>query len=420
MSNMWRWADAGRPQTFAPVPWALDLKMEDFPYPKNGKAEWFWEGGFFRHPINDLEYIRDWNFRANYGAFSAMKNGSESFKHVNAKIEWMAYIGGSRESRLLRGDIVLTREAVIANADYADGCVPSTWSIDLHVPQEKFAGKFPEDPFISKALFDHRVDKGGYPVPYRCFYSRNIPNLFMAGRHISVDHGALGTVRVMRTCGMEGEVVGRAASICVKENCTPRDVYLKHLDELKKLMGLPGRARRATVNEAIDENAPLPEISQHPAVSRSPGTRPTTRASVIDIKSLPGILVDDAQATFTGTWVESSATPGYVDKGYHHDNNKNKGECSARYEFKVPAAGRYEVRLSYRGGASRATNIPVAITSAEGEKTIELDEQKAPALEGGFASLGTYRFDSTGAVLITNKGTKGHVVLDAVQLLPVK
>jgi len=73
-------------------------------------------------------------------------------------------------------------------------------------------------------------------VPYRCFYSRNISNLFMAGRDISVTHEALGAVRVMRTCGLMGEVVGMAASLCIKHGAIPRDVYRKHLDELKQLM----------------------------------------------------------------------------------------------------------------------------------------------------------------------------------------
>ena len=58
----------------------------------------------------------------------------------------------------------------------------------------------------------------------------------MAGRNISVTHVALGTVRVMRTTGMMGEVVGMAASLCTKHAATPRGVYEKHLDELKALM----------------------------------------------------------------------------------------------------------------------------------------------------------------------------------------
>ena len=75
-----------------------------------------------------------------------------------------------------------------------------------------------------------------YPIPYRCLYSRNVDNLFMAGRDISVTHVALGTVRVMRTTGMMGEVVGMAASICKRHQVQPRAVYRYHLEELKELM----------------------------------------------------------------------------------------------------------------------------------------------------------------------------------------
>ncbi len=87
-------------------------------------------------------------------------------------------------------------------------------------------------------------------MPYRCLYSRNVDNLFMAGRNISVTHVALGTIRVMRTTGMMGEVVGMAASLCKKHATTPRGVYQRHLPELKSLMqagvnkkGLPNNQR---------------------------------------------------------------------------------------------------------------------------------------------------------------------------------
>ena len=78
--------------------------------------------------------------------------------------------------------------------------------------------------------------KTPYWAPYRCLYSRNVTNLFMAGRDISVTHEALGPVRVMRTCGMMGEIVGMAASLCKQHDCNPRAVYQQHLDELKQLM----------------------------------------------------------------------------------------------------------------------------------------------------------------------------------------
>ena len=84
--------------------------------------------------------------------------------------------------------------------------------MDLHYPDGHFTNRYPADPFISRAEFGTGVDrKRGYPVPYRCFYSRNLANLFMAGRCVSVDREALGTVRVMKTGGMMGEVVGKAA-----------------------------------------------------------------------------------------------------------------------------------------------------------------------------------------------------------------
>jgi hypothetical protein len=421
MSNMWVWSEATSPQAFPETPWALPLTMKDFPYPNRGKGEWFWEGGFNRDPITELEYVRDWNFRAVYGAFNAMKNGDGKDKHVNARLDWIAHVGGTRESRLLRGDLVLTREDIVNQVDYPDGCVPTTWSIDLHVPKEQYEQKFPDDPFISKAIFDARVDKqNGYPVPYRCFYSKNIPNLFMAGRDISVDRGALGTIRVMRTGGMMGEVVGKAASICTKYHCTPRDVYQTHFEELRELMQLPGRARRAGVNDKPDPNAPLPEASRNPAPphradggSSGPGTDPQT---------LPGIIIDDSKAKLTGQWKRSSYSPGYIGAGYIHDDNSGKGTKSARYEFTVPQTGQYEVRFSYRGGDSRADNVPVTIITADGERTIHVDEKKTPELPGGFVSLGNFRFDSTkpAAVVVSNKDTKGHVIADAVQVLPAK
>ncbi len=260
MSNMWAWSKSDKPQPFEDVCWALDLDMDDFPYPARGKAEWFWESGFNKHPINELESTRDWNFRANYGAWNAMKNKDGKADHVNAKLDWMASVGGTRESRQLIGDVLLTRDDITKKKPFDDGCVPTTWDIDLHYPKLQYAKKYPNDPFISRAEFGAGVDrKHGYPVPYRCLFSKNIDNLFMAGRCASVTHEALGTIRVQKTGGMMGEVVGKAASICVKYSCMPRDVYASHLPELKVLLNLPGAARRDSVT--ADPVAPATPVA---------------------------------------------------------------------------------------------------------------------------------------------------------------
>ncbi|MFA6795351.1 MAG: FAD-dependent oxidoreductase, partial [Proteiniphilum sp.] len=88
-------------------------------------------------------------------------------------------------------------------------------------------------PFLSEAVTQNIKP---YAVPYRTLYSRNIENLFMAGRNISVTHAALGTVRVMRTTGMMGEVVGMAASLAIKHKTSPRNIFKNHLSDLKILM----------------------------------------------------------------------------------------------------------------------------------------------------------------------------------------
>ncbi len=52
-----------------------------------------------------------------------------------------------------------------------------------------------------------------------------------------------GPVRVMKTCGMMGEVVGKSAAICIKEKTSPRGVYKTHLAKLQVLMKQPGSER---------------------------------------------------------------------------------------------------------------------------------------------------------------------------------
>jgi hypothetical protein len=414
MSNMWRWKDTGSPQTFPETPWALPLELQDFPYPQRFHAQWFWESGFNKHPIMELESMRDWNLRAAFGAWNAMKNGDGKKDHVNGKLEWLAYVGGTRESRQIIGDVLLTREDIVDKKAFPDGTVPTTWDIDLHYPKEQYAKKFPEDPFISKAVFDKNVDKKhGYPVPYRCFYSKNIENLFTAGRCISVSHEALGTVRVMKTGGMIGEVVGKAASIARKNHCTPREVYERYWPQLVELMKLRGAARRDT----LDGEIRLPTGYQPPAPTKDAGQEAEPGLAVA---SLPGLVIDDAQAKLSGSWTKGTGLKGYVADGYRYASPNSNS--TARYEFRIVQAGRFEVRLNYGAHENRATNVPVSVESAEGTKTATLNMRKEPSLEKGFVSLGTFQFEPSkpAAVIISTAGADGNVHADAVQLLPVK
>jgi len=230
-SVQWYSVETNKPTRFPDCPWAVQFSEQSCQHTTRG--DWDWEMGLHRDQITEFEYIRDHAFRAIYGNWAFQKNNSrDKAKCANRKLEWVAYIGGKRESRRLLGDVILQQQDIEQQRQFPDAFVTTTWSIDLHYPDPKNSRYFPNAEFRSIAKFTH-IDP--YPIPYRCLYSRNIENLMMAGRCISVTHVALGTVRVMRTGGMMGEVVGMAASVCKKHNTSPRGVYQNHLAELRQL-----------------------------------------------------------------------------------------------------------------------------------------------------------------------------------------
>jgi hypothetical protein len=216
--------------SFPECPWAV--RFDEKTVHKGIRGDWDWETGLSRNQVNEIEFIRDYALRVTFGNWDYLKNISLNKElYSNYRLAWVAYIGGKRESRRLTGDIVLREQDIDSGIVYPDASFTTTWSIDLHYPvrSEGFNG----EAFRTTA---NQKEIKPYAVPYRCLYSRNIANLFMAGRDISVTHVVLGTIRVQRTTAMMGEVVGMAASICKQHNAMPRDVYEEYLNELKELM----------------------------------------------------------------------------------------------------------------------------------------------------------------------------------------
>ena len=231
-SVQWYSKPEDSPTPFPDCPWALEFNEENCQRATMG--DWDWETGMNKDPIVEFESVRDHAFRVTYGNWSFLKNHClEKERYANHRLKWVAYIGGKRESRRLLGDVILCQQDIQAPREFPDASVTSTWTIDLHYPRPDNTKHFPGQEFRSIAKHA-RIDP--YPIPYRCFYSRNVPNLMMAGRNISVTHVALGTVRVQKTTGMMGEVVGMAASLAKRHETDPRGVYRDHLDELRKLM----------------------------------------------------------------------------------------------------------------------------------------------------------------------------------------
>lgn len=231
-SVQWYSVDAGRRTDFPRF--SYGVKFNESNCERVTMGEWKWETGMNLDQICDFERIRDYGLLVIYSNWSFLKNGlKDNAKYRNRELGWVAYVAGKRESRRLLGDYVLKQDDIDKNVFHEDASFTATWDIDLHFPDSVNSVHFPGREF--KAATKH-VHIYPHAVPYRCLYSRNVDNLFMAGRNISVTHVALGTVRVMRTTGMMGEVVGMAASLCRKYGATPRQVYQKHLGELRTLM----------------------------------------------------------------------------------------------------------------------------------------------------------------------------------------
>lgn len=240
MGSSMQWASAPLDEN-PPYPkkltWAVQFN-EDTCVPTE-KGDWDWETGADRDQATETERIRDYALRVIFGNWAVLKhlssNEPELQKYQSLSLQWIAYIAGKRESRRLLGDIILKQQDIEEGRPYDDASVTTTWTIDLHYPKNL---KCACDAFMANA---HQVKIKPYPIPYRTLYSRNVENLMMAGRNISVTHVALGTVRVQRTTGMMGEVVGMAASLCKELQTTPKGVYENHLPELIELMrkGVP-------------------------------------------------------------------------------------------------------------------------------------------------------------------------------------
>lgn len=224
-SILWQTDMAMVPQQFPEVPWAAEVA--------NGHeataGEWYWE--FSRndlHQIEDGEEIRDHMLRAIFGSFS---NAKQKAENENFRLQWVSYLLGKRESRRLVGDHVFTFTDVVQDVKFPDSVVVETREIDVHFQQNLEDESKPD--FLSKALF-YKTDN--YYIPYRSLYSRNINNLFMAGRCFSCSHVGLGGPRVMRTTGQMGAAVGFAASLCKKYGVGPRAIYEDHLEEYMDLI----------------------------------------------------------------------------------------------------------------------------------------------------------------------------------------
>ena len=241
-SISFRAIDAGHPVPFKAPKGAYRFETDaDLPFRTHSnprKGYWWLEWGGEVDTIKDNELIYQKLRNILFGLWDHVKNRGDHGAD-NYVIDWIAPITGKRESRRLTGDFMLSQNDIMENRDFPDAAAYGGWPIDIHPPEGIFSAGHPGStpPFFFPPL---------YAVPLRSLYSRNIANLLMAGRNISVTHVALGTTRVMATCALCGQAVGSAVSLMKKYHCDPRDIFNAHLTEFRKLLQkndhvMPGR-----------------------------------------------------------------------------------------------------------------------------------------------------------------------------------
>ncbi len=212
--------DAGRPIRFTAPAFALtDIeqipKYRRFNTRDQGCELWWIEYGGRLDTVHDTERIKWELWRVVYGVWDHIKNSGQFPDAENLTLEWVGTIPGKRESRRFEGDFMLTQQDVVEQRRHDDAVSFGGWAIDLH-PAD---GVFSEQPSCCQWH-----SKGVYAIPYRCFYSRNIENLFLAGRIISASHVAFASSRVMATCAHGAQAVGMAAALCRQTAARPRDL----------------------------------------------------------------------------------------------------------------------------------------------------------------------------------------------------
>ncbi|MDB4537532.1 FAD-dependent oxidoreductase [Akkermansiaceae bacterium] len=292
-----------------------------------------------------------------------------------------------REARRMVGDFVMTQNHCQQREAVEDSVGMGAYTMDSH--------------HVQRYIDEHGhvrnegdVQVGGFP-PYPISYRSIIPKKsectnLLVPVCLSASHMAFGSIRMEPVFMVLGQSAATAASLAIDRKVEVQSVNYPEL-----------QSRLLADGQILDHQAP----------SR-------TKPNFTKLSSLKGIIVDDTQAKLTGDWKKTILLQG-IHQGYLHDNDARDGQAKATFTADLPAPGKYEVQLSWSANPNRASNAPVIITFENGSKKSSVNQQINPPIDHLFHSLGIFTFGETGSVTISNEGTNGHVIIDAVRWIPV-
>ena len=290
-----------------------------------------------------------------------------------------------REARRMVSDYVMSEKNCKRKEIVEDSVGMGAYNMDSHHTQR----------YVTKEGFarnegDIQIGTRPYPISYRSIRPKaeQCTNLLVPVC-LAASHIAYGSIRMEPVFMVMGQSAATAAVLAIDQKTTVQDIdYAKLKEQMLK------------DSQMLDfESAP---ISASRAVAKN---------------TLAGIVVDDSEAVKNGFDATGTTASPFVGEGYAHDGDADKGKQTAVFKAKLPKTGEYEVRFAYTALKNRATNVPVTVKFSGGEKKIIINEQKPAPIDGLFLSLGKFKFTAgeEASVEVSNEGTKGHVIIDAVQ-----
>lgn len=294
-----------------------------------------------------------------------------------------------REARRMISDYVMTEKNCKRKEVVEDSVGMGAYNMDSHNIQR----------FVTKEGFvrnegDVQVGTRPYPVSYRSIRPKaeQCTNLLVPVC-LAASHIAYGSIRMEPVFMVLGQSAATAAAQAIDEG-----VALQKIDYSKL------KARLEKDGQMLDFESP-----------------PVAEKIMLKKETVGGIVVDDSEAVLKGFDSIGHTTSPFVMTGYRHDGDESKGNQTARFQPDIPKTGKYKVSIAYTALANRATNVPVLVHHADGSNTVTVNQKKKPPVNDLLFPLGVFRFEKgkSGFVEFSNKDTDGHVIIDAVQWVPV-
>ncbi|TWT52276.1 Xanthan lyase precursor [Thalassoglobus neptunius] len=294
-----------------------------------------------------------------------------------------------REARRLIGEYVMTEHNCFGTKETIDPVGMGSYTLDSHNVQRYVT---------DEGFVQNEGDLGVRTPPYQISYRSLVPKKaqctnLLVPVCVSSSHIAFGSIRMEPVFMILGQSAATAGMLAIQDDLAVQDVPYSTLSR-----------RLLDDGQVLEYDSPR-----------------TGNFKRFNKKDFAGIVVDIEEAGIPNGWVISASTTGFLGNNYLHDGNQKDRDREITFDVPIKDSGKYAVAVSYTPHSNRATNVPVTIKTTDGQETVLVNQRKQPAKDSIFHTLGTYQFDApTATIQIGTKNTDGHVIVDAVQLIPVE